>query len=207
MAHSVRADGEDTGVASEKGTETIAYSNLEGMCLGPTQSVVARSRALLFHPVLPRRQLLQVPVVGYSGEDANACHMIDTDTFRAIVQVIPAVYRIPPRCLLLRIISSFDVDDSVLMAFVLILGMKKDWFWRSGADDRQILQVAVEPKLATYWPDTFKLTVDHIHGEAHDRVFSLTATGYCFFAGLRLSCSRLFPFVIKLDKEYKPHLQ
>jgi hypothetical protein len=48
------------------GDETSAYSNLKGMCLGSTEQVAFLSSALLFNPVLPTKQLLQVPVVGFS---------------------------------------------------------------------------------------------------------------------------------------------
>jgi hypothetical protein len=181
------------------------YSNLEGMCLGSTKKVVVLSSHLLFNPVLITRRPLQVPEVGFSGDDANACHTIETDTFRAIVEAMPAVYRITPRCLLLRITSPFDIQDNVLMALASFLRLRNDFFWRGGTADRRILQVAAEPELPTYWPDTFQLTVDHIHGDSEKQVFSLTATGYCIFAGLRLSCSRLFPFVIELDDEFIPH--
>jgi hypothetical protein len=202
----VRLDTERLGDDGD-GTETIAYSVLEGMCLGPTPQVVSRERAVLFHPVLPERHALKVPSVSFKEDDANARHTIDTDTFRAIVQAIPKVYRVTPRVLLLRITSPFKVDDSLLEAFVSILGMKKTLFWESKEADWRTIQVAAEPKLETSWPDTFELAVDHIHEDSEKKVFSLTAKSYCFFAGLRLSCSRLFPFVIDLDDEFEPHLQ
>lgn len=185
--------------------ERKSHSNLTAIQLGWAGERSCDTNA--FIPRLPAHRELPLPPM-CSGRDANDRRAINA--FRWLFDKAPDV-RGAARPIILRIASPSRLDDSKINALRKLLSLRECLWtgsWKATTINhikRYQIALVAEPISDDLWPHTVELSLAQVHHSnfLEQDIYSLAATGYHNFAGLKISCSRLFPFCVSIDEEFK----